>query len=272
MAGRRRKTLNPLFILLALCALAVAILRSATAAFLITPFLVLVLVGGIMIGIGMFERRQHNAVRQHLMSKVDEIITSKIQALTGRRAQLIYRDAYGNPLTDRWMKEMNYFVDTYLRSRLNTREQELLQEAREEVVRLITRRTYQQMQEDPVINAFSDRMTPAEFEVFCAEQLRLSGWDAEVTKRSRDQGVDVVAEKAGVRIVLQCKLYSSPAGNAAVQEIVAGRAHERAHFGAVVTNNRFTVPAEQLASTNRVLLLHYRDLVQLDAILNSRAA
>ena len=65
----------------------------------------------------------------------------------------------------------------------------------------------------------------------------------------------------------QCKLYSSPVGNKAVQEAAAGRAHEKADFGIVVSNNRYTAPAEELANTNRVLLLHYRDLPKLEAML-----
>jgi restriction system protein len=53
--------------------------------------------------------------------------------------------------------------------------------------------------------------------------------------------------KNNVRVVLQCKLYGGPVGNKAVQEAAAGRAHERADFGIVVTNNRYTSAAEQLA-------------------------
>jgi restriction system protein len=64
--------------------------------------------------------------------------------------------------------------------------------------------------------------------------------------RSRTNGVDIIAEKAGTRIVLQCKLYSGGVGSGAVQEIVAGRPFEQAHYAAVVTNNRYTAPAEQL--------------------------
>ena len=79
----------------------------------------------------------------------------------------------------------------------------------------------------------------------------------------------MIAQKDDIRVVLQCKLYSAPVGNKAVQEIVAGKAHEQAHHGDVVTNNRYTSAAEELASTNGVLLLHYSDLVKLEALLSS---
>ncbi len=79
--------------------------------------------------------------------------------------------------------------------------------------------------------------------------------------------MDVVAEKNHVRVVLQCKLYKRPVGNKAVQEAAAARAHERANFGFVVSNSKYTQDAEQLASTNSILLLHYSDLRNLDALI-----
>ncbi len=89
---------------------------------------------------------------------------------------------------------------------------------------------------------------------------------------SRDQGVDIIAEKNRIRVVLQCKLYSRPVSNKSVQEAAAAKMHERAHYAAVVTNNRYTTSSEQLAATNGVLLLHYRDLAQLENMLVAASA
>jgi len=66
-------------------------------------------------------------------------------------------------------------------------------------------------------------------------------------------------------------LYARPVGNKSVQEATAARAHEQADFGVVVSNNRYTDAAEQLAVTNGVVLLHYRDLQNLDNILRSNS-
>ena len=85
--------------------------------------------------------------------------------------------------------------------------------------------------------------------------------------RPRPRGVDVVAERDGVRVVVQCKLYARPVGNKSVQEAAAARAHERADHGVVVTNNGYTAAAEQLASTNGIVLLHYSDLRNLHRLL-----
>jgi len=114
---------------------------------------------------------------------------------------------------------------------------------------------------------FFENMTPQDYEYFCAEILRRTKWEARVTPASGGQGVEVVAEKRGLRIVVQCKKYSKPVGNHAVQEIVAAIAHEAAQHGVVVTNNRFTTGARRLADSNRILLLHHSELFQIDRLL-----
>ncbi|MGD0578358.1 MAG: restriction endonuclease [Bryobacteraceae bacterium] len=187
--------------------------------------------------------------------------------LARRWVQLVRQDAYGQLQLGGWVKEVDYFISSCVSPSLTGDEQAALEGEREEVARMITERAKEITRDKPVFKAFSENMTPTEFEVFCAEELRQSGWDARVTLQSHDQGVDVVAEKAGVRVVLQCKLYSKPVGNKAVQEVAAAKAHERAHYGAVVSNSRYTPAAEQLAATNAILLLHYSDLANLEAFL-----
>ena len=190
-----------------------------------------------------------------------------MEPLLRARVQLVRSDRYGKLQTDKWEKEIEHFVKEHLSPALSAAERDALISRQISLRRIVYARVEGAFNTRPVFQQFSTNLTPTDFEIFCAEQLRSSGWDAHVTTQSRDQGVDVIAEKSGIRIVLQCKLYSNPVGNKAVQEIVAGRAHERAQYGAVVTNNRYTPAAEQLAATNSVFLLHYNDLVNLERIL-----
>ncbi len=114
---------------------------------------------------------------------------------------------------------------------------------------------------------FEDNMSPQEYEHYCAALLRERRWTARVTQASGDQGVDIVAEKRGARIVVQCKKYSKPVGNRAVQEIVAAIAHEDAERGVVVATGGYTRAAKRLAASNRVLLLHHSQLPRIDRLL-----
>lgn len=103
-------------------------------------------------------------------------------------------------------------------------------------------------------------MSPIEFEQCCADYLRLRGWESTTTKGSGDQGVDVVARKNDIVLVVQCKKHSKPIGNKAVQEIIAAKAYMQATFAAVVSNQTYTPAARLLAEKTGVFLLHFTEL------------
>ena len=107
-----------------------------------------------------------------------------------------------------------------------------------------------------------------EFENWIASSLKIFGWQSSVTTASGDQGVDVIAEKNSITVGIQCKRYSGVVGNKAVQEVAAGRQHFGLDFGAVVTTSRFTKSADELASTNDILLLTVDQLPDLENIIN----
>jgi restriction system protein len=114
-------------------------------------------------------------------------------------------------------------------------------------------------------DVYSDDMNPVEYENMCADILSENGWVTRITSASGDQGVDVFAEKDGRSVVLQCKKYTSPVGNKAVQEAHAGRGFMGASAAAVVTNTSYTQSAKQLASTLGVLLLHHDELADISS-------
>lgn len=107
-----------------------------------------------------------------------------------------------------------------------------------------------------------ESLDPIQFEHHCSDILTSYGWKSRTTKGSGDQGIDIIATYNGVKAVFQCKKYSQPVGNGAVQEIIAGKVFEQAHVAAVVSNATFTPSAKQLASTAGVHLLHFSELPQ----------
>lgn len=100
-----------------------------------------------------------------------------------------------------------------------------------------------------------DLMEGHDFEYYCAELLRRSGFmEVEVTKGSGDYGIDILAEKDGVTYAIQCKRYTAPVGVKAVQEAYAGRDYYDRMVGAVLTNQYFTQPAVEAAKKLKILL------------------
>ena len=75
------------------------------------------------------------------------------------------------------------------------------------------------------------------YEHYCVSKFQEAGWNAKVTQASSDQGCDLIAEKGVVKLIVQCKLYSSPVGNKAVQEVRAIKHYGGTHGG--VTNSAF---------------------------------
>jgi HJR/Mrr/RecB family endonuclease len=108
-----------------------------------------------------------------------------------------------------------------------------------------------------------DRMRGTEFE----ERMKLLfediGYCIEKTPITGDFGADLIAQRPGERIAIQCKRYSYPVGVKAVQEVATSVKHYNADRAIVITNNRFTQQAHKLAKTNEVELWDRTRLIEM---------
>lgn len=102
------------------------------------------------------------------------------------------------------------------------------------------------------------------FEEECACCLKDSGFDVEMTRKTGDFGVDLIARKNGLSYAVQCKALGMPAGISSVQEVIAGRLHYATDYALVVSTQGFTASARQLAQTASVMLLSCDKLYDLE--------
>ncbi|WP_407688214.1 restriction endonuclease [Mycobacterium sp. HUMS_1102779] len=100
-----------------------------------------------------------------------------------------------------------------------------------------------------------DAMDGVEFEGYVAARLGRAGWRVGLTPAVGDYGVDLIAEKDGQRVAVQCKRYGKPVGVAAVQQVVSGARHHGCTRSIVVSNQEFTAAAKQLAHTHGCQLI-----------------
>lgn len=210
---------------------------------------------GVVIIFIMFDYRVFRRTRERKRIKEQEmqrIIGEHIATLSLKRKQLWIADEYGVINPDPWVKEINRFYANVLFPRVG--------ECRYIVGRIENMVKDHLSKSEPSKNVFSEAMNPYEYERYCADLLCDMGWMARATKASGDQGCDVIAEKNGLKIVLQCKLYTKPVGNKAVQEVYAAKQHEQATHAAVVTNQTYTRSARQIASTTGVAILHHTQI------------
>ena len=92
----------------------------------------------------------------------------------------------------------------------------------------------------------------------------------EATPKSGDHGVDLVVDISGTRIAIQAKYYKSSVGNAAVQEVHAGKGFCQADYAMVVCDSEFTRHAIELAEKLDVHLVTTNTyLERIEAILDS---
>lgn len=168
----------------------------------------------------------------------------------------------------KWEKEREQSIEIRRQQVLEKRKQlELRAPLRREVQQREGEETLKEQQQyeesNTIENAF-DYMEGHDFEYFCATLLEKNGYSKiQVTKGSGDQGIDIIAYKDDIRFGIQCKRFSSPIGNHAIQEVFAGKSYYNCHIGIVITNNYFTSSAIELAKHNGIILWDREKLLQL---------
>lgn len=116
-------------------------------------------------------------------------------------------------------------------------------------------RRYQRRERAQAVWAEIDQMTGVQFETYVAERLRARGWMVWTTAITGDYGVDLIAERDGGRVAVQCKRLGKPVGVSAVQQVVSGQALHKCASTMVVSNREFTAQAKKLARTHKCVLV-----------------
>ncbi len=89
------------------------------------------------------------------------------------------------------------------------------------------------------------------YEQICGRILKDRGFsDIRVTPQTKDYGIDIIAQKDGLRYAIQCKYYSDhKVGPDSVQQAYTGKDFYHCDVAAVMTNNTFTQSAITLANS-----------------------
>lgn len=218
--------------------------------------------GGLFLLLLLWGYLRHLGV-ERTAQRFEAVVHEHLPVLLRKRRVLIRVDDYGVVDRSRWEKEIDYFFQKVVAQRLQPADlahiEENLPSFRQRLEQLVEGKQVElgtQTRFDAVRNG-------REFELFCADELKKSGWQVTVTRGSRDQGADLLATRGRDQLVVQCKLLNRPVGNYAVQEVVAARAHHSCNRAMVVSNQGFTVSAVELAATNDVQLCHWSELARL---------
>jgi restriction system protein len=204
----------------------------------------------------------HLASLERAERKIADIVGRHIDTLANRRDTLVRSDRYGVVNSSDWSKEVQHFIDKVVRPDLTADESQAIANAGISSVfqRLIEDRVAAYCDTRSVSHVIPVETSPLDFEGMCAAVLRKNGWNASTTKGSGDQGADVVADRAGKKLVVQCKLYSGTVGNKAVQEVLAAKHYYSADIAIVVCRTEYSNSAKQLANISGVEIMTYHEL------------
>lgn len=203
--------------------------------------------------------------RQTALDMVVSNVEEYMQTLVRKRRTLVRTGDYGEIIDDAWRKEIIKFLKATTPAEvydlMDVESNEGLFLLTDFVDSLVLDKCEQDF--DAVDEVDVSEFEGIEYEGYCAAILEEHGWKVTRTPVTGDHGIDLIAEKPGRRVAIQCKRYNSPVGNKAVQEAYAGMAFFEADKAVVVSNAPFTSAAKQIGSKLSVSLVHHDQLTEL---------
>lgn len=199
--------------------------------------------------------------QQLIVKEAQSIIDRHFDTLYTKFIQLRYRDEYGYWHEDKWNKELKYFIDNVFSNEFSVEGKTSMVLYKKFVADYFNQEAKKEIESGIISTVKKEVHTGEDFEDFIKEILQNKGLDIQKTPKTGDQGVDLIVKTDTDKIAIQCKFYSRPVGNKAVQEIAAGKVFYRCNKAIVVSNQSYTVSARKLAQNLGVELLNEKTLL-----------
>ncbi len=209
--------------------------------------------------------------RARLVAVAREVTGRYARLLGVKQKQLVIHDGYGNYQLQPWIDHVDYFIGNVVLREARARGIDTSRVRKGTALWATMTRTLlstlHATDETSTPIADADIISGEHYETLCRNLLQAQGWRVDTTPMTGDQGADLIADAGGLRVVIQCKFYSKPVGNKAVQEAHAAVGFHAGDRAAVVSNATFTRSAQQLARANGVVLLHHDQLADLERLI-----
>lgn len=195
-------------------------------------------------------------------TNIDEEDFNQIESIIEKwspavEAHNFYQAEYANFLNE-IQKAPKIFIEIQqvIKRSFNKEEAEALLESTKKRISAFINRT--KKAKEIMLSTNFNFMSPYDFEEFIAKLFNSQGYKTEVTKKTGDYGVDVIAENGLEKIAIQCKKYQegNSVGNQAVQMLLGAMQLKnlKANKGIIITTSEFTKQAYMQAEDNNVEL------------------
>lgn len=202
------------------------------------------------------EIKKQNEKRNNEINNLVHNLIKKYETVLYRKyKQTHYIDEYGKEASNGWDREISYFIEHVVESESGW----FLSEKDKLLIEFLINNYMENIKQSE--SEETEIKTGVDYENYIKELLQEDNFKVNKTPTTGDQGVDLIAVKNNKRIAVQCKFYSRPVGNKAVQEVIAGKDYYECDYACVVSNNSYTPAAKKLASTSHVLLLSEDDII-----------
>lgn len=108
------------------------------------------------------------------------------------------------------------------------------------------------------------------YERDCLDLLKENSWVVLTTSSPGDKGVDLIAIKNGIKLVIQCKNWKAKVGTSAVQEVYTGKSIYKADAAVILSETELTRQAMEIAEDLNIILISKSEINLLDFILENK--
>jgi len=117
------------------------------------------------------------------------------------------------------------------------------------------------------------KLSPRGFEEFIGDLFEGLGYQrVNIRGGSGDQGVDILAEKDGQRVAIQCKRYKGIVGLHQVRDLIGAMRLEDAQRGLLITTGVFSIQAERMVREAQIEMIDGNKLIEVIAEARTRNA
>ena len=207
----------------------------------------------------------NNQAYVYINVESDEIFRGYKTSFTSAILIKEYYESYNKHLKIIFLEEEQKRVrleEEKKRVKLEQQKRNQLEEEKKRVAERIKKQKNEKILKNINLNSI-DKMTGFEFEEFIGYLFKKIGYEVIVTKKSNDQGIDIIVKDDFTKIGIQAKCYSGSVGNKAIQEAVAGKSYYKCDKVIVITNSSFTQSAIELAKCNNVGLISRKELSEM---------
>ncbi|MFZ5986395.1 MAG: restriction endonuclease [Bacillota bacterium] len=104
-----------------------------------------------------------------------------------------------------------------------------------------------------------------QFEDALAQVYRKKGYLATVSKAGGDEGIDIVLEKGGERIIVQCKAHSKPIGPVVARELYGVMIHFNISKAILASTSGFTEGVYKFVEDKQIELVTIEDIISMSS-------